>query len=152
MLSRVPSSVRVDSAWRRLTPSLEVECASLCSSLSSLVRRAHKYPCRAILEERKRTGAPTPANPSCRGLQVQGSIHGKPRLPGAADLDKSFILYHAFRYGLGYVKPCFISRLPCSLFSEPKDYLLGLNLVVVAAASKWNEKPKPASYLPPPRA
>ena len=152
MLGRVSSSVRVDSAWQRLTPSLELECASLCSSLSSLVRRTHEYSSRTALEEKGRTGVRAPTSQSCRGLQEQGSIRSKPRLPGAADPDKYSILYHAFRYGLRYVKPRFISRLPCSPFFVPKDYLLGPNLVVVAAAGKWNEEPKPASSLPPPRA
>ena len=73
-------------------------------------------------------------------------------LPGAANPDKFSVLYHAFRYGLGYVKPRFISRLLCSLFYKPKDYLLGPDLVVVVAAKKWNEEPKPTSSLPPPRA
>ena len=104
------------------------------------------------LEERERTGAPAQASQDCRGLKTQGSNHGKPRLPGAADPDKSFILYHAFRYGLGYVKPRSISKLSCSLFSAPKDYLLGLDLVIAATAKKGNERPRPTSSLPPPRA
>ena len=66
--------------------------------------------------------------------------------------DKSFIPYHVFRYGLGCVKLCSISELPCSLFSAPKDYFLGLDLVVAAAAREGNEGPKPTSSLPPPRA
>ena len=60
-----------------------------------------------LLEERKRTGVPTPANQSCRGLQAQGSNRGKTRLPGAADPDKSFILYHAFRNGTGICETSF---------------------------------------------
>ena len=32
---------------------------------------------------------------------------GKPELPGAASSDKFFIPYHAFPYGLRYVKPRF---------------------------------------------
>ena len=59
------------------------------------------------------------ASQGCLGLHVQISL---------------FILYHAFRYELGYVKPRFISKLPYSPLSEPKDYLLGPKLVVVAAA------------------
>ena len=90
----------------------------------------------SCLEDRERAGAPASASQGCRGLQIQGSVCGKPRLPGAAGLDKSFILYHAFRYELGDVKPRFISKLPCSLLSEPKDYLLGPDLVVVAVGRK----------------
>ena len=104
------------------------------------------------LEERERTGAPAPASQGCRGLKTQGSNHGKPRLPGAADPDKSFILYHAFRYELGNVKPRIISKLPCSPLSEPKDYFLGPKLVVVAAARGESVEPKVISSLPPPRA
>ena len=136
MLGRVSFLVRVDSAFRWLTPSLEVECASLCSFLPSFGSQGTWALLLSYLEERERTGVPTPANQSCWGLQVQGSNRGKTRLPGAADLDKSFILYNAFRYGLGYVKPRFIPRLPCSPLSVPQDYLLGPNLVIVTTARK----------------
>ena len=56
-----------------------------------------------------------------------------------------------FDMELGYVKPRFISRLSYSPISVPKDYLLGPDLVVVAAARKWNMEPKPTSSLPLPR-
>ena len=68
------------------------------------------------------------------GVQIQAPDHDEPGLPGAADPDKSFIPYRAFRYGLGYVKPRSISKLSCPLFSASKDDLLGLDLVVAATA------------------
>ena len=107
---------------------------SLFSSLSFLVRRTRKHFCRAVWKEGT-DRCPDPGKPRLLGLQIQGSIR-KPRLPGAAGPDKSFILYHAFRYELGYVKSRFISKLPCSPLSEPKVYLLGPKLVVVVAAKE----------------
>ena len=75
---------------------------------------------------------------------------GKPELPGAAstrihprqdeiaaDLDKSFILCHAFRNRTGVCETSFLSlgcRAP--LFPIPKDYFLGPDLVVAAAARR----------------
>ena len=58
-------------------------------------------------EERERTDAPAPASQDCRGLKTQGSNHGKPRLPGAADSDKSFIPCYAFPYGTGTCETSF---------------------------------------------
>ena len=79
----------------------------------------------------------TAARQGCRGLQIQISL-------------TSSIMH--FGTELGYVKPRFISKLPCSPFSAPEDYPLGLSLVVATVAKKRNEEPKPASSLPPPRA
>ena len=96
----------------------------------------HKSTSAELFGRKGTDGRPDPGKPKLPGAASTRIHPGKPRLQGAADPDKSSILYHAFRYGLGYVKPRFISRLPCSLFSKPKDYLLGPDLVVVAAAKK----------------
>ena len=120
--------------------------------MSSLVRRAHKHFRGAIWKkgdgpasrprQTKVAGGckykdPTAANSGCQGLQIQISL-----------------LSRVMHFGMepGYMKPRFISRLPCSPFSIPKDYLLGPDLVVVVAAGKWYEETKPTSSLPPPRA
>ena len=109
-----------------------------CPFLSSSVRRARKYSYRAILEGKEWTDARAPASQNCQELRERGSLHGKPGSSGAANPDKSFIPYHVFPYGLGCVKPRSMSELPCSLFSAPKDYFLGLDLVVAAAAEEEN--------------
>ena len=65
------------------------------------------------------------------------------RLPGAANPDKSFILCRAFRNRTGACEASFLSlgcRAP--LFPIPKDYFLGPDLVVAAAARRENEEPK----------
>ena len=87
------------------------------------------------LEERERTGAPAPASQDCRGLKTQGSNHGKPRLQGAADSDKSFIPCYAFPYGTGTNETSFRSEttvLPLLLVPKP----LGQNWVADAVARK----------------
>src|SRR3954470_4421750 len=121
MLGQVSSLVRVDSAWRRLTPSLEVECASLCRSFVFFGSQDSHISLPDLLRTKKRRGADqqTPASQYCRGLQVQRFTHGKPELPGAAVSDKFFIPYHAFSYGLRYAKPRFFLKLPCSPNSRP---------------------------------
>ena len=99
----------------------------------------------------ERTGVPTLANQSCRGLQVQGSNRGKPRLPGVQIQISLLSSIMHFGMELGYVKPRFISRLPCPHFSVPKDYLLGTDLVVAAAARRWDEEPKAHFILASPK-
>ena len=80
---------------------------------------------------------PTPANQSCPGLQARGSNRGKTRLPGAADPDKSFILCHAFQNRTGACETSFLSLgSHAPLFPIPKDYFLGPDLVVAAAARR----------------
>ena len=89
------------------------------------------------LEERERTGAPAPASQDCRELKTQGSNPGEPRLPGAADSDKSFIPCYAFLYRTGTCETAFIflnHRAP--LFLYPGAIPLGRNLVVVVVARK----------------
>ena len=83
-----------------------------------------------------------------RGLQAQGSNCDKMRLPRAADPDKSFILCHAFRSRTGVCQTSFLSlgcRAP--LFPIPRDYFLGPDLVVAAAARGWDKEPK-AHFIP----
>ena len=85
------------------------------------------------LEERERTGAPAPASQDYRGLKTQGSNHDKPKLPGAADSDKSFIPCCAFPYGTGTNETSLYSEttvLPLRLV--PKS--LGQNRVVDAVS------------------
>ena len=87
------------------------------------------------LGERERTGAPAPASQDCRGLKTQESNHGKPRLPGAADSNKSFIPCYAFPYRIGTNETSFYSKttvLP--LLLVPKS--LEQNRVVDAVARK----------------
>ena len=60
-----------------------------------------------LLGRKEMDRRPDPGKPELPGLQARGSNHGKTRLPGAADPDKSSILYHVFCYGLRYVKPHF---------------------------------------------
>ena len=81
-------------------------------------------------------------------LQAQGCNRGEMRLPRAADLDKSFILCHAFRNRTGACETSFLSlgcRAP--LFPIPRDYFLGPDLVVAATARGWDEDPK-AHFIP----
>src|SRR3954466_7374939 len=69
--------------------------------------------------EEGRTSIWTPASQCCRGLQVQRFTHSEPELSGVAVSDKLFIPYHAFSYGLRYVKLRFFLKLPCSPNSRP---------------------------------
>ena len=107
MLGQVSFLVRVYSAQQRLSPSLEVECASICFSSVLLWFAGHMSTSAKLLGRKKMDQCPDPGKPELPGLQAQGYNRGKTRLPGAADPDKSFILYHAFHYGLRYVKPRF---------------------------------------------
>ena len=61
---------------------------------------------------------------------------GKPRLPGAANPEMSFIPYYAFPCGIGTYEALFIHRPPCSPFPVPMNYSLGRNLVLVAVTRK----------------
>ena len=79
---------------------------------------------------------PRPRQAIAGGLQIQALDHGKPRLPWAADPDKSFIPCYAFSYGIGTYEASFIPGPPCSPFPVPKNYSLGRNLVVVAVTKK----------------
>ena len=137
MLGRVSSSVRVDSAQQRLTPSLEAECASICFSSVLFWFAGHMSTSAELLGRKKMDRRPDPGNQSGQGLQAQGSNRGETRLPGAADPDKSFILCHAFRNRTGACETSFLSlgcRAP--LFPIPKDYFMGPDLVVAAAARR----------------
>src|SRR3954470_24023334 len=92
MLSRVSSLVRVDSAWQRLTPSLEVECVSCCCSFVSFGLQGLHILAGPLEDEEEKKGGPASgprqasvaggckykdlpaANQSCRGLQSQISF------------------------------------------------------------------------------
>ena len=70
------------------------------------------------------------------------------RLPRAAYPDKSFILCHAFRNRTGACETSFLSLgSHAPLFPIPKDYFLGPDLVVAAAARRWDEEPE-AHFVP----
>ena len=79
---------------------------------------------------------PQPRQAIAGGLQIQAPDHGRPRLPGAADSDKSFIPCYAFPYGIGTYEASFILGPLCSPFPMPKNYSLGQNLVVLAVTRK----------------
>ena len=107
----------------------------------------------SCLEEREQAGGPASASQGCSGLQIQESNHGKPRLSGAADLDKSFILYCAFLYEVGTYETSFLlldHRVPP--FSRTRELFPGLELGRSCGDKEINEGPNSTSPLPPPRA
>ena len=80
MLGRVSSLVRVDSAQQRLTPSLEVECASICFSSVLLWFVGHMSTSTGLLARKKTDRRPDPGKPhlmgkTCEDVRCLGVAH-----------------------------------------------------------------------------
>ena len=108
MLGQVSSLVRVDSAQQRLTPSLEVECASICFSSVLFWFAGHMGTSAELLGRKGTDRRPDPGKPElpggckykdptaargdCQGLQIQIRL-------------SSSVMH--FETELGHVKPRF---------------------------------------------
>ena len=108
MLGRVSSLVRVDSAQQRLTPSLEVECASICFS-SVLFWFAGNMSTSAELLGRKKTDRrPDPGKPESPGAASTRIQPRQDEIAGELQIQIS-LLSSVMHFGieLGHVKPRF---------------------------------------------
>ena len=110
-------------------------CLSVLSSLFFGSQAAQAF-LLSHLRAGRRIDIPDPGKKLPGGCRFKTPDHVKPRLPGAADPDKSFIPCYAFPCGIGTYETSFIPGPPCSPFPMPKNYFLGRDLVVVAVTRK----------------
>ena len=108
MLGRVSSLVRVDSAQQRLTPSLEVECASICFSSVLLWFAGHMSTSAELLGRKKTDRRPDPGKPELPGAASTRIQPRQDEIAGGLQIQISLLssVMH-FGTGLGHVKPRF---------------------------------------------
>ena len=108
MLGRVSSLVRVDSAQQRLTPRLEVECASILFSYVLFWFAWHMSTSAELLGRKKMDRRPDPGKPELPGATSTRIQPRQDEIAGGLQIQRSLLssVMH-FGTGLGHVKPRF---------------------------------------------